>query len=107
MSEKILKSTNPLKRPVVRVLKELSGGDRITQVRESEVGFSGNAHKSLGNRRYEALGRVEVSKSQLAEMGLLPLVSSTTVSESESVPSSVSPVASEGSSSSVTSSLVD
>lgn len=66
-------SKNPVKKSVVSALKSLTGGSKVTNVQESSESFRANVFKGLGNHKFESLGSHVITKSQLVEMGLLPL----------------------------------
>jgi len=76
-----VKSKNPVKRPVMEALKKLTGGQKVTNVQESNDSFRANVFKHLGNRKYEALGNHTVTKEQLTSMGLFPLTDEAVVTD--------------------------
>lgn len=93
MAFKNVKSTNPVKKAVVTAIKQLHGADKVTSVQEDETSFRANAHKSLGNRNYEVIGRqLVVTKEQLFDMGLLPLQTSAEVATTTTTEEPVSSV---------------
>lgn len=58
---KPVKSNDPIKKPVVTLLKEKSGADRVTCVTFSEPNiYSGNCFRHVGNKKYQPLGTFQV-----------------------------------------------
>jgi len=74
-----IKSDNPVKKPVVEVLKKMYGANKVTDVKENDVSFSANLFRHLGNRKYTPLGNKVVTKSELVEKGVTLLASTSEV----------------------------
>ena len=69
MKKKPVKSTDPRKRRIMEALKSVSGGNKITNVKEDSVHYFGKAMKKVdladGGYGYQMLGEFKIEKSAL------------------------------------------